>query len=128
MQFFRKYGKALAAVLAAVLIALNSAVIDTHVDAAEVVTIAIAGVTAVSVWLVPNLPQAPGIKTAIAVLLSALNAAAMLVVDGWSTSDTVNVILAALGVLGVLGAPAQSAGDNLVVRPAASSQRRFGTG
>lgn len=123
MDFLRTYGKLVAAVVAAVLIALNSAVLDGHVDAAGVLTMAIAGVTALSVWLVPNLREAPAIKTTIAVILSALNAAAMLIVDGWSTSDTVNVILAALGVLGVLSAPAESAGDDLVPRPVAAAMR-----
>lgn len=123
-NFLQRYGKAAAAAAAAVLISLNSAIIDGRVDPAEAVTIAIAAVTALSVWLAPNLPQSPGIKTGFAVALSALNAAAMLIVDGWSTSDTVNVILAALGVLGVIGAPAQSAGDNLVPRPVAAAMSR----
>lgn len=124
MNILAKYGKALAAVLAAALIALSSTVTDGHVDPGELVAIAIATATAVSVWLVPNLPQSPGIKTAVAAILAGLNAAAMLIVDGWSTADTINVVIAALGVLGVLGAPAQSAGDNLVPRAVAAAAGR----
>lgn len=128
MSILAKYGKSIAAVVAAALIALSSAFTDGHVDAAEGVTIAIATVTAIAVWLAPNLPQSPGIKTALAMVLSGLNAAAMLLVDGWSTADTINVVIAALGVLGVLGAPAQSAGDNLVPRAvaAAASRQAYG--
>lgn len=124
MSVLTKYGKALAAVLAAALIALSSAVTDGHVDAGEGVSIGIAIVTAMSVWLVPNLPQSPVIKTTVAVILAGLNAASMLIVDGWSTADTINMVIAALGVLGVLSAPAQSAGDDLVPRSVAGAATR----
>lgn len=124
MQVLRKYGKALAAVLAAALMVLSSAVTDGHVDPGEWVSIAIAGTTAVSVWLVPTLPSAAGAKTAVAAVLAVLQVAAATIVDGLSTADWVNLVIAALGVLGVLGAPARSVGDDLVPRPVAASMRR----
>lgn len=118
-----RYGKALAAVVAAGLMVLSSAVTDGHVDAGEGISIAIAVTTAVSVWLVPSLPSAAGAKTAIAAVLAALQVAAATIFDGLSTADWVNLVIAALGVLGVLGAPARSVGDGLVPRTVAAAMR-----
>ena len=125
-DFLKRYGKAFAAVLAAAAMVLASAVTDNRVDAGEAVSIAIAATTAVSVWLVPQLPSAAGAKTAVAVVLAVLQAAAATIVDGLSTADWVNLVIAALGVLGVLGAPARSVGDDLVPRAVAASMRGGG--
>lgn len=114
---FQKYGKSIVAVLAAVLIALQSA-LTGGVSAAEVLVIITAGVTAFVVWLAPSLPGAAGVKAVAGLALTALNAAGMLLVDGWSTSDTISVVIAVAGALGVLGAPSQSVGDDLVSRTA----------
>lgn len=122
-KFLTRYGKAIAAAIAAALMVLSSAVTDGHVDAGEWVSIAIAGTTAVSVWLVPQLPSAAGAKTAVAAVLAVLQVAAATIVDGLSAADWVNLVIAALGVLGVLGAPARSAGDDLVPKPVAAAMR-----
>lgn len=128
-EIFNRYGKALVAVLIAVLTLAASALVDGHIDAGEGVQIAIAGVTAVSVWLVPNLPSSGGVKTTVAVVLAVLNALTAYIIDGIDANDVINLILAALGVLLIGVAPSQSAGDNLVPRPvaAAMSRDRYGT-
>lgn len=105
----RKYGKSLAALAAAALTAAAAALTDGAFTAQEGVQVAIAVATAAGVWLVPNLPQHPGIKTALAALLAVLNLAVTFIDGGISTAEWVNLALAALGVLGVGFAPARSA-------------------
>ncbi|MGI5178683.1 hypothetical protein ACQEVZ_20335 [Dactylosporangium sp. CA-152071] len=122
-NFVKKYGKAIAAAIAAGLMVLASAVTDNHVDAGEGISIAIAVTTAVSVWLVPQLPSSAGAKTGVAMVLAVLQVAAATIVDGMSSADWVNLAIAALGVLGVLKSPAQSVGDDLVPRSAAAMSR-----
>ncbi|MFF5228459.1 hypothetical protein [Dactylosporangium sp. NPDC000521] len=122
-KFLQKYGKAIAAAIAAGLMVLASAVTDNHVDADEGISIAIAVTTAVSVWLVPQLPSSASAKTGVAMVLAVLQVAAAAVVDGMSGADWVNLAIAALGVLGVLKSPTQSVGDDLVPRSAAAMSR-----
>ena len=123
-KIFDRYGKALIAVLVAVLTLASSALVDGHLDAGEGVQIAIAGTTAVSVWLVPNLPNAGGTKTAVAIVLAVLNALTAYIVDGLDTDDVINLTLAGLGVLLIGVAPAKSAGDDLVPRAVAAAANR----
>lgn len=123
-KIFDRYGKALIAVLIAVLTLASSALVDRHLDAGEGVQIAIAGATAVSVWLVPNLPHAGGVKTGIAFVLAVLNALTAVIAGGIDTSEVINLLLAGLGVLLVGVAPARSAGDDLVTRAAAAAANR----
>jgi hypothetical protein len=128
-EILQRYGKALVAVVVAALTLASSALVDGHLDAGEGVQIAIAATTAIAVWLVPNLPNAGGVKTGIAVVLAVLNALTAYIVDGIDTDDVINLVLAGLGVLLIGAAPAQSAGDNLVPRPVAASMNRdrYGT-
>jgi predicted tellurium resistance membrane protein TerC len=75
----------------------------------EGVAIAIAVTTAAMTYLVPLVPRAPGIKTAVAAVLTALQVAATLVVDGWPDATGIMLIAAAfLGALGIAVAPAAS--------------------
>jgi hypothetical protein len=103
-----KYGKAIAAVFFALLTAAQAAVADGHISQIEGVQIAIAGATAVAVFLAPILPHARGVKTAVAVVLAVLNVLVTAIVGGISASDLTELALAALTVLGVGVAPAQS--------------------
>jgi hypothetical protein len=96
-----------AAIGLALATAVASALTDGHVNASEGIQIATAGATAVGVFLVPAIPQFPQVKTWVAVLLAVLGAAAGLIADGWSLQDTVNLLVAALGVVAVRAAPAQ---------------------
>lgn len=102
-----RYGKALAAALLAVVTAVHTMVSDEVVTRAEWIQIAIAVVTAVSVYLVPIWEYA-WMKTAIAVILAALNVLVTLIADGVSSGDLVQVLLSALTVLLVAFAPARS--------------------
>lgn len=112
----RVYGKALAALLVAGLTALSSALTDGRVTSGEGIQIAIAVATAAGVWLVPVIPQWPWTKTLLAGLLAALNVAVTVIDDGITVAEGINLVLAALGVLGVGAAPAVSVGG-VVSRP-----------
>jgi hypothetical protein len=120
MSFFMKYGKALAAVLAAGVTVLVSSLTDGHIDAGEGIQISIALATAAGVYLVPNLPGFPGTKTGLAALLAVLNLATGMVVNGHlhlTGAQWVNLGLAALGVLGVSLAPVRSLGGYVMRVP-----------
>ncbi len=103
----RQYGKALAAALIAVVTAVHTMVSDEVITRTEWVQIAIAVVTAISVYLVPMLEYG-WMKTAIAVILAALNVLVTLIDDGVTSGDLVQVLLSALTVLLVAIAPARS--------------------
>ena len=102
------YGKALVALLFAALTVLASALTDGHVTPAEGIQIAISVATAAGVWLAPNLPRWPGVKTALAALLAALNLAVTLIDGGLTSAEVANLVIAGLAVLGVGVTPAQS--------------------
>lgn len=118
---FTKYGKALAATVAAALtVAYGALSGDRHVDPDEGVQIAIAAATAVGVYLVPLAPQYRWGKTAVAVVLSVLQVLTTVVLGGLDAGEWIALALAALTVVGVGAAPAVS--DNGVEsRPATSS-------
>lgn len=60
-----------------------------------------------------------------AAILAVLNLATTLIVDGGlDSADVVNLVLAALGVLGVAAAPSLSSTANLVPRPVAAALNR----
>jgi divalent metal cation (Fe/Co/Zn/Cd) transporter len=103
------YGKAIVAILAAVLIAMQAATGgDHHVQPDEWLQIGIAAVSAASVYLVPLTTRYKWTKTAMAFLLAALQAAATLLLGGWESNDWITVAIAGLGAIGVLVAPATS--------------------
>jgi hypothetical protein len=110
MSRWTTYGKALVWVAVAALTVLASTLTDGHVNADEGVQIAIATTTAASVWLVPNLPQWPWVKTTLMVILAVLNLAVSMISGGISPQEWVNLALAGLGVLVGAAAPARSAG------------------
>jgi len=100
-----RYAKTVAALLVAGLTVLASALTDGYVSTGEGVQIAVAVTTAASVFLVPNVPQWPGLKTVIAVVLAVLNLATTLITDGLSGAEMVNLLLAGLGVIAVYAVP-----------------------
>jgi hypothetical protein len=104
------HGKAIVAfVYAVVVAALPQLTGDRHVDPAEAVAIAIAIATAVATYLVPLAPTMPGVKTAVAAVLAALQLAATLILDGaLDANDLVLVAATFLGALGIAVAPAAS--------------------
>lgn len=108
-MFLKKYGKAIIAVIGAALTvaygALNG---DQHIDPEEGVQIAIAGSTAVGVYLVPLVPEYRWAKTAVAAVLAVLQVLATVILGGLDSAEWVALVLAALTVLGVGVAPAVS--------------------
>ncbi|SCL31875.1 hypothetical protein GA0070616_4348 [Micromonospora nigra] len=104
-----KYGKALAAIAGAVLVALYAALGgDNRVDAEETVQVAIAAATAIGVYLVPLAPQYRWGKTAVAVVLAVLQALATTVLGGLDAGEWIVLVLAGLTAAGVAVAPAVS--------------------
>ena len=108
MSFLRTYGKALLALLFALVTAAQAAISDGRITTVEDVQIIIAVVTAAGVYIVPIHPTWTWTKTVVAVLLAGLNVLVTVVYNGMSTSDWAEVILAVLTVLGVGAVPALS--------------------
>lgn len=108
-----RYAKAFVAVATAVIAVLVTALTDNVVTVSEVLGISIAFLTAVGVYLVPNLEAGVGrwAKAIVAVVGTAVQAAAPLVDGGWTTSSWLLVALAALGALTVGIAPNAPATD-----------------
>lgn len=108
MSVWSRYGKAIAAVILAVVTALQAALPDQLVNNTEWMQIIIAFATALSVWIVPVIPQWPWAKTAIGLVLTGLNVILTFVVDGWQATDLVPCILAIVTALAVTFTPAVS--------------------
>lgn len=122
-----RYAKAFVAIAAAGLAVLVTALTDNVVTLVEVLGIAVALLTAVSVYLVPNLDAGASryTKFGVAVLGTGLQAAVPLIVDGrFPASAWLLVLLAALGAVSVgitpnaPSADQQRAGDLAFVREA----------
>ena len=102
------YAKAILAIITAALAALAAALTDGALSSAEAVTIGIAIVTAVGVYLVPNLDAGPAryAKAFVAAAGAGLAALATLLAEGLglsqvTLSDWITVLLAILGAVGV---------------------------
>ncbi|MDG4790361.1 hypothetical protein O7626_31330 [Micromonospora sp. WMMD1102] len=118
----RKYGKALAAVAGAALVAAYGALNgNQHVDPEEGVQIAIAAATAVGVYLVPLAPQYRWAKTAVAVVLGVLQVLATSILGGLDGQEWIALLLAGLTAAGVGFAPAVSDNGIASASPAARS-------
>jgi len=105
----RTYGKAIVAVLvAAVVVAYQALTGDHHIDAAEWVSIAIAGVTAIGVYIVPLAPQAKWSKSAVAAVLAVLQVLTTAILGGLGVDEILLMLITAAGALGVYVAPAIS--------------------
>lgn len=108
-----RYVKAFVAIATAVLAVLVTALTDNVVTVSEVLGISVAFLTAVGVYLIPNLEAGVGrwAKAIVAVVGTAVQAAVPLVDGGWTTSSWLLVALAALGALTVGIAPNAPATD-----------------
>jgi len=113
-----QYAKAIASIIAAALAVLVTAVTDGVLTPLETGTLAIAVVTAIGVYLIPNLDAgvqqyAKGVVAFVGAGLAAL-VVILSGVLGWadvSLSDWLTVILAALGGVGVVVVPNAVDGD-----------------
>lgn len=102
-----KYGKSLAAVLtAAVVVAYQAMSGDQHISSVEWVSIAIAGVTAVGVYVIPMSPHAKWAKTAVAVVLAVLQVLVTAILGGIGADELLLMLITAAGAAGVYIAPA----------------------
>ena len=102
-----RYAKAILAIIAAVLVVLVSALSDGHVSAIEATNSGIAGVTAVGVYLVPNLASGAGayLKLVVAILGAVLAALLTILTNALGTgitpADLLTLVLAGIGAVGV---------------------------
>ena len=104
-----KYGKSIAAVItAAIVIAYQSLSGDNRIEPAEWVSIAIAAVTAVGVYLVPLAPQARWSKSAVAAILAVLQVLTTAILGGIGADEVLLMLITAAGALGIWVAPAVS--------------------
>ena len=100
------YGKSIAAVAATVLAAIVAAMTgDQNIDPTEWLNVVILGAGAAGVLAAPNVPGAKYTKLVLAVVTAVATAAASLILDGISTTDLLQLVLAALGAVGVYAAP-----------------------
>lgn len=100
------YAKFFAAVVATVLSGVVAALYgDNTISPAEWVNIAIAAVGACAVFAAPNVPGARYTKSVLAVLAAVLTALASFIVGGVTTTEWIQIAIAALGALGVYAVP-----------------------
>lgn len=97
----KEYSKSIAAVVATVLSALYLALGDDTISNAEWVNVAIAGVGAAAVFAAPNVPFAKYTKSIIAALTAGLVVLQSAITDGVTQPETIQIILAVLGAVGV---------------------------
>lgn len=95
------YLKMFAAVAATVLSAAVAALVDNHMSTAEWVNLAIAFVTACSVFTAANVPGARYTKLILAALGAGLALLVSFITDGVSTSEWMQILIAMGGAVGV---------------------------
>jgi 2-keto-3-deoxy-6-phosphogluconate aldolase len=106
MDAIKPYWKAAVAVLIALLSALQAALLgDEVISNTEWVNVAIAGTTAASVFAAPNVPGARYTKAILAALGAVLVVLTSAIIGGISTSEWIQIALAAFGTVGVLSVP-----------------------
>lgn len=92
----------------------------------EWVQIAIAIVTAASVYLAPLAPGATWVKSAIGALLAGLSVLTTAVIGGIDGNDVLMIVFAVAGALGIALAPAASPVTRTAVGWGSDSQRSHG--
>lgn len=105
----QEYGKSILAALYAIAVTVMPQLSgDGKVDPAEGIAIAIAICTALLTYLVPLIPSAPWVKTAIGAVLAGLQVATTVIAGGVDSNDWILIAAAILGALGIALAPAMS--------------------
>ena len=92
------FAQVVATVVAAVVAALSG---DNTISNPEWVNVAILGVGAAAVFAGPNVPGAAYTKTVLSVLTAVLTVLASAIIGGVTTTEWLQVALAALGAVGV---------------------------
>ncbi len=115
-SFLRTHGKTIAAFAVTVATAVYPLLQQGRIGAAGAVSIALAVVSNVGVYLVPLAPRAKSAKSIVAVILAGLNVATTLALDGGiSAGDWGQIIIAAAGAAAVYLAPAATPETNTQV-------------
>lgn len=98
--------KAFAAVVATVLVAIQTAILDGVLSPQDVVVIVSSAVTALGVYIVPNTPLGKASKFVVAALGAALMAGQTAISDGTIIGgEWITIVLVFLGALGVYAVP-----------------------
>lgn len=105
-----QYAKFFAAIVATVLSAIVAAQTgDGVVSNQEWVNVAILGVGAAGVFAAPNVPGSIYTKSILAVLTAVLTLLASQITNGLSQTEVIQLVVAALGALGVYAVPNKTA-------------------
>jgi hypothetical protein len=117
----QKYGKAIVAVIVAgIVVAYQALSGDGRIEAPEWVSVAIAGATAVGVYVIPLAPSALWAKSALAAVLAVLQILTTAILGGIGADEILLMVITAAGALGIYIAPAISQ-PSLAVPPVAVS-------
>lgn len=113
---FDRYRKAVASILGAVGVVIIAAVTDNVVTQAEGFAIGGSGLSALLVYLVPNLPTGAGryLKFIVSVLLAIVQAVALSIVGGLTASEVALIAVAALTAGGVYVVPNEAPDDGVI--------------
>lgn len=100
------YAKAGVAIVVTVIMAIIAAMAgDDLVSATEWVNVAIAGVGAAAVFASPNVRGSRYTKAVLAVLTAVLTVLVSAIVDGITTTELLQILVAAAGAIGVYAVP-----------------------
>lgn len=100
-----RYLKAAGMVVATGIMALIGALVTPGVDSREWINIALAVAGAAAVFAAPNVPGASYTKSVLAVITAVLMLAVNMIAGGIDLSETLQMVLAALGAVGVYALP-----------------------
>lgn len=98
------YGKVLMQIVAAVAMALIGFLDDNFLDTVEIINCVLVALTAIGVWLVPNLTggAAKYAKMGVAALTAGFTVLITAVSAGVDTTEWLQVLVAILGALGII--------------------------
>lgn len=102
MQKLKEYYPALAMVFVAVASSFAAVITDDKITSNEAVLLGLSILAALSTYIVPRVPSAPWLKSAIAFLFAGLTALQAALTDGVTTAEVVLIVIAAFGGIGVL--------------------------
>jgi hypothetical protein len=95
----------LALIVMAVLTTIQEAMADKRIDSQEWVLVGLAALMAFNVWATANLPQYESMKTYVAAAIVVAGALHTFIVGGIDTQEIINMVILALGALGVAITP-----------------------
>jgi hypothetical protein len=116
----------LALIVMAVLTTIQEAMADKRIDSQEWVLVGLAALMAFNVWATANLPQYEKMKTYVAAAIVVAGALHTFIVGGVDTQEIINMIILALGALGVAVTPQRLTRvvDGTTIPPNATGQVR----